>query len=442
MTMQPVQVTYLNLELLRASGGNPRTHSRRQKEQLARAIQRFGFTVPVVVDEEGAILAGHARVEAARMLDMVEVPTILLADMSQADKRAYVIADNKLAENAGWDPALLKAEFEFLTTLEFDFDVTVTGFELPEIEGLLFGGGDKEPKPTPDDAAVDPPCERPCTRLGDVWDIGPHRLICGDALAAETYARLMGDEMAGMVFADVPYNLPIAGHVSGLGKAQHREFAMASGEMTSEEFVRFLFEVFSHLTKVTMDGSIHFHFIDWRHMGEMLQAGNDAYTELKNLCVWAKTNGGMGSLYRSAHELVFVYKSGRAPHVNNVELGKNGRYRTNVWTYAGANSFGPARDQDLADHPTVKPVGLVMDAILDCSRRGDIVLDPFAGSGTTLLAAHRTGRRGYGVEIDPIYCDVIIRRLRERAGLEATLAGQSFQQVAAERAATLLEDAA
>jgi DNA modification methylase len=440
--MQTLQVTYLNIELLRASAGNPRTHSRRQKEQLARAIKRFGFTVPVVVDEEGAILAGHARVEAARMLGMVEVPTLQLADMSEVDKRAYVIADNKLAQNAGWDPALLKAEFEFLTTLDFDFDVAVTGFELPEIDGLLFGGGDKEPKPTPDDAPAPASGEPPCTRLGDVWAIGPHRLICGDALAADTYVSLLDEEKAGMVFADAPYNVPIAGHVSGLGKAQHREFAMASGEMSSAAFEQFLFDVFTQLTKVTTDGSIHFHCMDWRHMSEMLRAGGAAYTELKNLCVWAKTNGGMGSLYRSAHELVFVYKLGRAPHVNNIELGKNGRYRTNIWTYAGANSFRSGRDEDLADHPTVKPVGLVMDAILDCSRRGDIVLDPFAGSGTTLLAAHRTGRRGYGVEIDPIYCDVIIRRLRERAGLEATLAGQSFDQVAAERAAASLEDVA
>lgn len=339
------------------------------------------------------------------------------------------------------DLALLKAEFEFLTTLDFDFDVAVTGFELPEIEGLLFGGGDKEPKQASDDAPAPTSGEPPCTRLGDVWDIGPHRLICGDALAADTYVLLLGEEKAGMVFADPPYNVPIVGHVSGLGQTQHREFAMASGEMSSEAFERFLFGVFTHLTKVTGDGSIHFHCMDWRHMSEMLRAGGAAYAELKNLCVWAKTNGGMGSLYRSAHELVFVYKAGRAPHVNNVELGKNGRYRTNIWTYAGANSFGPGRDQDLAGHPTVKPVALVVDAILDCSCRGDIILDPFAGSGTTLLAAHRTGRRGYGVEIDPIYCDVIIRRLRERTGLEATLAGRSFDQVAAERAASL-EDAA
>lgn len=439
--MGPLEITMRNIAQLRPRAGNPRTHTRRQKEQLARAIKRFSFTVPVVVDEDGVILAGHARVEAAQMLGMTEIPTIRLADMSEADKRAYVIADNKLAENAGWDLKLLKADFEFLTSLDFDFDATLTGFDEPEIEGLLHGGGEKEPKASPDDALIEPSGGAPCTRPGDVWEIGPHRLICGDSLAEETYVQLLGEEKASMIFADPPYNVPINGHVSGLGQTQHREFAMASGEMSPEAFQRFLFDVFSLLAKHSADGSIHFQCMDFRHLSEMMAAGMGAYTELKNLCVWAKTNGGMGSLYRSAHELVFVFKSGRAPHINNVELGKNGRYRTNLWTYAGANSFGQGRDQDLADHPTVKPVGLVKDAILDCSRRGDLVLDPFAGSGTTLLAAHRTGRRGYAIEIDPIYCDVIIRRLRERAGLEATLAGRPFDEVAAERAAALHQEA-
>lgn len=388
------------------------------------------------------ILGGHARVEAAQKLGMTKVPTLRLSEMSEADKRAYAIADNKLAENAGWDLKLLKAEFEFLTDLEFDFDATITGFDEPEIEGLLHSGAEKEQKATADDAWVELGSGPSCTQPGDVWHIGAHRLICGDALAPETYAQLMGEGQASMVFADPPYNVPIQGHVSGLGQARHREFAMASGEMSSEAFQRFLFDVFTLLARHSVDGSIHFHCMDWRHVSEMMTAGMGAYTELKNLCVWAKNNGGMGSLYRSAHEMVFVFKSGRAPHINNVELGKNGRYRTNVWSYAGANSFGRGRDQDLADHPTIKPVGLVKDAILDCSRRGDIVLDPFAGSGTTLLAAHRTGRRGYGIEIDPIYCDVIIRRLRERAGLEATLAGLSFDQVVAERAAAWNQEAA
>jgi len=245
-----------------------------------------------------------------------------------------------------------------------------------------------------------------------MWTIGPHRLICGDSMEAVTYERLLGEERAQMVFTDPPYNVPIAGHVSGLGKVKHAEFAMASGEMTEGQFTAFMRTIFERLVGFSQDGSIHFVCMDWRHMNEVLTASRGAY-DLQNLCVWTKTNGGMGSLYRSQHELVFVYKSGAVPHINNVELGRHGRNRTNVWAYAGINSFGSHRDGDLALHPTVKPVALIADAILDCSNRKGVVLDVFAGSGSTLVAAHRTGRRGYGIEIDPHYCDVILRRLQK-----------------------------
>jgi DNA modification methylase len=272
------------------------------------------------------------------------------------------------------------------------------------------------------------------TRLGDVWQIGKHRLICGDALEAETYARLLGSERAQMVFADAPYNVPIAGHVSGLGQVQHREFTMASGEMSREEFTGFLARVFAHLVAWSVDGALHYQCMDWRHLGEMLSAGESAYSELKNLCVWTKTNGGMGSLYRSQHELVFVFKAGHGPHINNVELGRFGRNRTNVWSYPGVNSFGADRG-DLALHPTVKPTELVADAIRDASHRGGVVLDAFGGSGTTLIAAEQTGRQGRAIELDPIYCDVIVRRMAAVCGLDAVLeaSGQSFAAVAAER---------
>jgi DNA modification methylase len=272
------------------------------------------------------------------------------------------------------------------------------------------------------------------TRPGDIWQIGSHRLICGNSTQRQSYQRLLGEARAQLVFTDPPYNVPIAGHVGGLGSVQHREFAMASGEMSQSEFMAFLTSVFTNLAEFSVDGSIHFQCMDWRHVEEILQAGRNAYYELKNICVWAKNNGGMGSLYRSQHELVFVFKSGNEPHINNVELGKHGRYRTNVWSYAGVNSFGNDRS-DLALHPTVKPVALVAEAIRDCSHRKGIVLDAFAGSGTTLIAAERTGRRGYGIEIDPLYCDVIIRRLRAVCGLEAFLegAGKSFQEIQAER---------
>ena len=283
----------------------------------------------------------------------------------------------------------------------------------------------------------------PITRPGDCWLIGDHRLICGDSTDPDTYARLLEGAEAQMIFTDPPYNVPIEGHVSGLGKVKHREFAMASGEMPEAEFTTFLATVFRNLAGHSVEGAIHFICMDWRHLGEVLAAGKSAYSELKNLCVWAKTNGGMGSLYRSQHELVFVFKAGTAPHINNVELGKHGRYRTNIWSYAGINSFGKDRDADLALHPTVKPVALVADAILDCSKRRGIVLDAFAGSGTTLIAAEKTGRRGYGIELDPHYCDVIIRRLAAAANVEATHAatGRLFAEIEQERTAESTVDA-
>jgi DNA modification methylase len=273
------------------------------------------------------------------------------------------------------------------------------------------------------------------TRPGDLWQIGPHRLICGDATNLETSARLLDGERAQMIFTDPPYNVKIDGHVSGLGAVKHREFAVASGEMSQAEFTAFLERVFANLVLRAADGAIHFVCMDWRHLGEVLAAGHRTFAELKNICVWNKTNGGMGSLYRSQHEMVFVFKSGKAPHINNVELGRHGRYRTNVWTYAGANVFSATREADLAMHPTVKPVALVADAILDCSKRKGIILDAFAGSGTTLVAADRTGRRGYGIELDPIYCDTILKRVADVARVEARLAatGQTFAVVAAER---------
>ncbi len=406
---------------------NARTHS---KKQIASSIRAFGFNNPVLIDRHDVIIAGHGRVEAAKQIGIQSVPVIRLEHLSDAEKRAYILADNKLAEQAGWDSDILAIELQNLIDLDLDFDVSVTGFEMPQIDVLIDALDAKPEKTNPADAV--PEVSGPAvTRLGDIWQIGPHRLICGDATLSATYDDLLDGERAQMVFTDPPFNVPVQGHVSGNGKAQHREFAMASGEMSEAEFTSFLQTVFENLAASATDGAIHFIAMDWRHMGEVFAAGKHVYSELKNLCVWSKTNGGMGSLYRSQHELFFVYKSGTAPHINNVELGKHGRYRTNVWSYAGANAFGATRDDDLAMHPTVKPVAMICDAILDCSKRKGIVLDAFAGSGSTLVAAHKDGRCGYGIEIDPLYCDVIIRRLAKVAKLDAVLTstGQSFDEV-------------
>ncbi|MEM9717097.1 MAG: site-specific DNA-methyltransferase, partial [Pseudomonadota bacterium] len=368
-------IDYRPIDGLATRARNPRTHSEAQIKQLMRSIEQFGFTNPVLIDETGTLIAGHGRVEAAKRLGQEQVPTICLADMSEVDIRAYVIADNKLAENAGWDHKLLALELGELNEIPVDYNLSLTGFELPEIDVLLQsyagidGGGEAD---DPADSVPAVAEGEPVTRLGDIWQIGDHRLICGDSTQPDTYETLLGEERASLVFADAPYNVPVSGHVCGSGKVQHREFQMASGEMSEAQFEAFLYSVFSHLVAYSADGSMHFQCMDWRHLGEMLRAGRDTYDELKNLCVWTKTNGGMGSLYRSQHELVFVFKSGSGPHINNVELGKHGRNRTNVWTYPGVNSFG-AHQSDLALHPTVKPTALVRDAVLDCSRRGDII---------------------------------------------------------------------
>ncbi len=439
--MDSLKITQQSPAALRPRATNPRTHSKQQIRQIANSIERFGFTNPVLVDRTGGIVAGHGRIEAAKLLGIETVPTIRLEDLTEAEIRAYVIADNKLAENAGWDRELLAIEFQGLLELDLDFDVTITGFETPEID-ILIGELHATEEADPADEAPEPEDGPPVTRAGDIWYIGKHRLICGDATDPEVYARLLDGAEAQMIFTDPPYNVPIEGHVSGLGKVKHREFAMASGEMSEAEFTAFLANVVRNQASHSAEGAIHFVCMDWRHLGEVLAAGKSAYSVLKNLCVWAKTNGGMGSLYRSQHELVFVFKAGTGPHINNVELGRHGRYRTNIWSYAGINSFGKDRDAELALHPTVKPVKLVADAILDCSKRRGIVLDPLAGSGTTLIAAEKTGRRGYGIELDPRYCDVIVRRMAGALKVEAihVASGKPFAEIERERAAAAAVD--
>ncbi|WP_420346177.1 site-specific DNA-methyltransferase [Pelagibius sp.] len=390
-----------------------RTHSKKQIQQIAASIECFGWTNPVLVDADGRIVAGHGRVAAAKLLGIEQVPTIALEDLTKAQVRAYVLADNKLAENAGWDREILAIELQALVDL--DFDVELTGFETAEVDLLIEGleapgsenAADRLPAP-----AVGPAVSRP----GDLWRLGRHRLLCGDATRPEAYARLLAGEKAQMVFTDPPYNVPVDGHVCGLGAVRHGDFAMASGEMSEAQFTAFLEEIFSHLAASSQDGAIHFVCMDWRHLFEVMVAGRAVYSELKNLCVWNKTNGGMGSLYRSKHELILVFKNGTAPHINTVELGRHGRYRTNVWDYAGINSFTEGRLDQLAMHPTVKPVALVADAIKDCSRHGGVVLDAFGGSGTTLIAAERIGRRGRLIELDPAYVDTAIARFEELTG--------------------------
>lgn len=398
---------------------NARTHSKRQIDQIAKSIECFGFVNPVLVDDEGRVVAGHGRILAARKLGLTDVPVLSLGAMSDADRRAYIIADNRLAELAGWDRDLLTSELGELQSLLHDIDFECLGFDQGELDALLALGDDDGADAVPEVDEATPVVSRP----GDIWVMGRHRLICGDSRDPAVLDRLMAGKRAAMVFTDPPYNVPVNGHICGLGSVKHDEFAMAAGEMSAAEFTAFLETVLGNVARASRDGSIHYVCMDWRHMRELLDAGEAVYSEFKNLIVWNKDNGGMGSFYRSKHELVFAFKHGTAAHINNFGLGEKGRYRTNVWDYAGVNSLKKNRAEELAMHPTVKPVVMVADAIRDCSNRGDVILDAFSGSGTTLVAAEQTGRCGYAVEFDPKYVDVAVRRWQALTGGKAVLDG-------------------
>ena len=416
---------------LKLSPHNARTHSKKQIQQIADSILRFGWTAPIVADDNGSIIAGHGRHLAALALGQRTVPVITVSHLTNVEKRTLALADNKIAANAGWDRSILATELGELAALlpEINLDVSITGFDPAEIDALAFDFTDPEQDPADEHPA--PQSDGAVSKIGDLWILGEHRLICGNASEDAAVRQLMGRKHAAMLFGDPPYNVRI-GAVVGRGKVKHREFASGSGEMSPAQFIDFLIRWMKLAARFSVDGSIHYVCIDWRHLGEMLTAGNEVYSELKNIVVWAKTNAGQGSFYRSQHELIFVFKNGDSPHQNNIELGKHGRNRSNVWTYAGVNAFRANRMDELSLHPTVKPVALVADAMRDCSRRGEIVLDPFMGSGTTILAAERVGRRAYGLEIDPLYVDVAIRRwqsfTKRDAILEAT--GQTFDEVA------------
>jgi ParB-like chromosome segregation protein Spo0J len=431
--MAHLHVEYLAVSDLKPNPRNARTHSKKQLHQIAASIREFGFNIPILVDTNNVIIAGHGRVEAARMLGMETVPVLRIQHLTDTQKRIFAIADNKIALNADWDYEILQLDMKELSALDLDFDVEITGFETAEID-LLIDGATAARKADRSDIVPEQQAEA-VSRLGDLWLLGDHKLVCADSCDKASYRELMDGERARVVFTDSPYNVPIDGHVSGLGAVKHREFKMASGEMSQAQFEHFLATVFANMAEVSVNGAVHFICMDWRHLAEVMGAAQGIYSDLKNLCVWNKNNGGMGSFYRSKHELVFVYKVGTDPHVNTVELGAHGRYRTNVWDYAGINTWRAGRDAELEMHPTVKPTALVIDAIKDCSRRGDIVLDAFSGSGTTIIAAHKCRRKARALELDPLYVDVAVRRWQTFTGEAATLAvtGETFEEVADRR---------
>jgi DNA modification methylase len=398
--------------------GNPRTHSEKQLTALMGSIKQLGFQVPVITNEDGIILAGHGRVEAAKRLGLKEIPTIVAAGLSKAEQRAFVLGDNKIASMSKWDNQLLRSEIQFL--LDADFHIETTGFSTCEIDIMLDDCDD--PEELPGDALQPEDIEEQIitARPDDLWVLGKHRLFCGDALELSSYGPLFkSGEVAQMCITDPPYNVKINGHVTGKGQKKHEEFVMASGEMSPGEFTDFLGKACENISSYTQEGGAVFCFMDWRHMREILDAGEQVFGNLKQLCIWNKDNAGMGTFYRSQHEMVFVFRNGEGEIINNFELGQYGRYRSNVWNYPGVNTFTGKGYKKLALHPTVKPVSLIADAVRDCSHRNGLVLDPFAGSGTILIACERSGRAARAIEYEPKYIDVAIRRWQRVTGKSA-----------------------
>jgi DNA modification methylase len=426
--------TLLSTSALTPHSRNPRKHSPQQIRAIAKSIEAFGFNAPVLIDKNRQIIAGHGRYQAAKLLGLEQIPVVILEHLSEAKASAYMLADNKLTDRSSWNDEALALHLKELTDLALDFEIEAIGFEPPEID-LRIQSLDTTSEDAADnfEVADGPVVSQP----GDLWLLDSHRLYCGNALDLAAFTAVLAGDLAAAVLTDPPYNVKIKGHASGKGKITHPEFPMACGEMTEVEFTNFLHQVFGHLSANCLDGALIYTCMDWRHMGELLTAARGAGLELLNLCVWAKTNGGMGTLYRSRHELVFVLKNGPAPYLNNVQLGRFGRNRSNVWNYPGANSFSRKKGRPRLDlHPTAKPIALVADAILDCTQRDDIVLDAFVGSGTTIIAAERTNRRCYGIELDPRYVDTAIMRWQRLTGREAHNGkGQTFYQVAIERGA-------
>ena len=414
---------------LQSNPAPQRRHGERKITRLMGAIEAFG-QLPLLVSEALMVLDGQAVVEACRRLGRQTVSVIRVTHLTTQAQRALMMAVNRLGEDAKWDLTVLKTDFQvMLADPQIDFDLDVTGFDQVYIDGTLMGDEEQAQDDLPEPPAT------PVTQSGDLWRCGVHRVLCGDSLLAKSFEELMAQERAQLALSDVPYNVAIS-TVSGQGKAKHDEFAMASGEMDRAAFVEFQKTVFKHCHAAALDGALAYFFIDGRHVRDQIEAGEAVFGKMKQLVVWVKDNPGMGSFYRSGHELITIWKCGQAAHINNFGLGGSGRHRSNVWTYPGMSSLGKGRAEALSWHPTVKPLALMADAILDVTRRGDLVLDPFGGSGTTMMAAQRTGRRACLIEIEPKYVDVTLQRFLAETGEEPLLqqTGERLSQVAARRA--------
>lgn len=434
-TDRQLTVRYERVDALKPNPQNPRRHSKSQLRKLVASIKAFGFNVPVLINKDFQLLAGHGRVEAAQIAGFKEVPTIQIHHLTADQQKAFTIADNRLTEKAEWDEELLNQQLKELSRAALDFSLEVTGFEVGEIDFRIEEAGAPKAKASAQSETIHVPTGPAVTQSGMLWRLGSHRLYCGSALEKASYEEVMVGEKAHAVFTDPPYNVPIEGHVGGRGAIKHRSFAMGVGEMDPQAFTDFLRTSIAFVCQYSMNGSVHYVCMDWRHSEELLTAAKSAYSQQLNLCVWVKHAPMMGAFYRSQHELVYVFKNGKGPYRNNVQLGKFGRNRSNVWNYS-ANLLIPGEEGKLlALHATVKPAAMVADAIMDSTARGDIVLDNFLGSGTTLIAATRVDRRCCGIEIDPLYVDTAIRRwqILTRDNAIDAVTGRTFNELAGEQ---------
>jgi DNA modification methylase len=422
------------INLVHPNPNNARIHPMSQLRKLAASISEFGFLVPILVDDTGMILAGHARYEAALMLGLISVPVVRVSHLTPKQRRAFLLSDNKLASLSSFDMEKLALEFEYLLDGNDSYSISTTGFDIIEVDKLL--GNDRVELA---DDLVELPADDvlPVSRTHDLWLMGEHRLLCGSCLDRANVERLFSGEKAGAVLTDPPYGVAIAGNVSGLGAKKHSDFMMGCTEMSDVELTyNFFRPAFQLMADFSSPGAIAFVFMDWQHARHVENAADGVFLEHKNTIVWVKSSPSLGAFYRSQHEFVLAFKMTPGPTKNNFGLGGQGRVRSNIWKYPGSNVFRAGRKQDLEDHPTVKNFKMCADAILDVSAPGDIIFDPFLGSGTTISAAASTARRGYGLEIDPKYVDVILRRVAEKTGIEARLEdGRTFAEVAAGRAA-------
>lgn len=411
--LQHLKTEVLEIHDLKSLSRQVRKHSQKQVRKIEKSISANNQVVPVIIDRDNRVVDGEAVIEAMRNLGFEAINVIRLEHLSETQLRSLRLMLNRVQEDASWDIENLALELQDI--FEIENDLVLTGFDAPEIDTSYTILNDNTPDEELDKtlSLVDVPKR---VTHGQIWKCGGHILVCGDATDDAIYDHLPGDLSPIMMFTDPPYNVAINGNVCGKGAIQHPEFAMASGEMSCTEFTNFLQEFLEASTKIMPDGSLLYVCMDWRHMQELQTAANRCHLSLLNLCIWKKTNAGMGSLYRSQHELVFIFKKGKEPHTNNVELGKHGRNRTNVWEYASVNSNDPTRKGDLALHPTVKPTQMVTDALLDVTSRGDWIIDPFGGSGTSMLAAEAAGRRAVLIELDEHYCDVILARFESQTG--------------------------